>query len=39
VAPRGSRWPLAVALVAAGVAVISVAAILVARQAQRQSEA
>jgi len=39
VAPRRSRWPLAVALVAAGVAVISVAAILVARQAQRQSEA
>jgi hypothetical protein len=34
-----SRWPLAVALVAAGVAVISVAAILVARQTHRQSEA
>jgi hypothetical protein len=34
-----SRWPLAVALVAAGVAVVAVAAILVTRQIHRQSEA
>jgi glycerol-3-phosphate dehydrogenase len=39
VSPRRSRWPLAVALVAAGIAVISLAAILVARQTHRQSEA
>jgi glycerol-3-phosphate dehydrogenase len=32
------RWPLAVAVVAAGVAVVAVAAILVARQTHRQSE-
>ncbi|HKW22342.1 MAG TPA: glycerol-3-phosphate dehydrogenase/oxidase [Ktedonobacterales bacterium] len=37
-ATHRSRWPLAVALVAAGMAVISVAAILVARQSRRQSE-